>query len=398
MRAGQPRLHRAAVGGADIVATMLQGRRWLFCPLCGPRGRVVHASAEAEVKAMWVERAEWCLKPSRVRLEQFQRSLLPGALWLQGGAAAEQAPEADEGLPRALVLPAPRRRHALLSRGVCSVAYDVDFLVGVALFGGYLRNVRRMGEAAAAGFNLIFGEDAPRLWAELQAGTLRLPAASVQYGLRTRLDACCMLLQRRRRPPRGTGEVVSVELLVDASRAFGREVLAMREAVVLHSLDSPVPRVQQRRLPSVGMAHRHVSVYDKCMAMLHILRLEHGPGLAQVRGWLGLVTAVATDLGVETGLAEAMDVVPEYFGVVDAAAGSRHLLPRALRVAGWNHVWHTIMENVAAAAWPWYPAWAAQFSAVAEWATVAAHREKLDEWLDASGGGLSVCQRLACAR
>ena len=161
------------------------------------------------------------------------------------------------GVPTHLVLPACPRRHLLLPRGFATLAYDVEILIDVALFGGCLRNVRRSGDAAAAGFNLIFGEGAPRLWAQLQAGTLRMPAASVQYSLRTRLDACCMLVQRRRRTAARTGEVLSVELLVDASRAFGREVLAMREAVVVHSRDSSVPRVEHRRLPSVGMAHRH---------------------------------------------------------------------------------------------------------------------------------------------
>ena len=57
------------------------------------------------------------------------------------------------------------------------------------------------------------------------------------------------------------------------------------------------------------------------------------------------------------------------------------MLPRALRVAGWNHVWHTIMEHVCQTAWQWFPGWCTEFSGVAEYVSVTGHRECVDAWL-----------------
>ena len=76
-------------------------------------------------------------------------------------------------------------------------------------------------------------------------------------GSRLRLDGAAMLYERvsfRHSLTKSVGTLVSRELLFDASRAFGRGVLGIRDIAITFHPGTDAPAVEARRMPTPTLA------------------------------------------------------------------------------------------------------------------------------------------------
>ena len=140
-------------------------------------------------------------------------------------------------------------------------SYDPWFLVDCALFTGHLRQVRGAGGAARDALVATLGDAAPYFLAYLDARGWRMPGRETLRSSRLRLDCAAMLYERvsfRHSLKKGVGTLVSSELLFDASRAFGREVLGIREIVLTFHPGTDAPAVEARRMPTPTLGHRRM--------------------------------------------------------------------------------------------------------------------------------------------
>ena len=78
---------------------------------------------------------------------------------------------------------------------------------------------------------------------------------------------------------------------------------------------------------------------DKCAATLFAIILETGLDVRRLRAYLRCVRAVVSDFGVEAGVADAADLLPEMLQTITsgrlACDGQQFLFPRAVQMPGW---------------------------------------------------------------
>ena len=153
------------------------------------------------------------------------------------------------------------------------------------------------------------------------------------------------------------GRLVLRQLFFDASRGFGREVLAVREAALTCRGGEGPPDVVQRRLPMVSLGHKHMAAEDKAMALLHSIFCIAGPALKDLAAYLKSVRGMPQDIGMEACVGNAGNVLPAFFGAAPVEEESPWLPLLSLRVGGWNHCFHGVIERCVKEALPWYPSW-----------------------------------------
>ena len=333
----------------------------------------------------WLTRSQFslrklcCLKPSRADIERQQVKQAPTQEIMQDpplGAAAEPQPLAEVADLHLQV----RRRHRFRKSSKVGITFDPWFLVDCILATSHLRNVaslkhswRETLDVAVSGGHEAFQRAAERVG-------FRWPGRHLLYKGRVRLDCALMLLSRKvwaRNLNAKGAPFTTRELMVDASRGFGREILGCRENVLTFTgIDSP-PSVISRRMPTVSLAHHHMTAADKTMALLHSVWLEKGPYMHAVLAWCRSIRAVPTDMGVESYIANSMNVVPALFG---KEGGVGYTFPLALRVSGWHHIMDNAMKFVTSKCLPWFLDWLSMLRTLSGFLHLKCYRDVLENF------------------
>jgi hypothetical protein len=221
-----------------------------------------------------------------------------------------------------------------------------------------------------------FGE--PRLL-ELQGEARRWPAREHLRQARILLDWSCCLLQRHcaaSAQARHEAAPIDLHCWADASPASGFEAFASVCSTALRSAEG-LQVGPKRLMPLVYLGFGHQALADKVFAFLHGLFLEVGPDLARLRWRLSRIRSWTTDMGVESGLADAQDLLPSFLDAIGSgivAEQASHLFPRAVHQPGWHHVWDTILRD-ALSALSWWPDWLRLCRPVVKFMRVASYRE-----------------------
>jgi len=216
-------------------------------------------------------------------------------------------------------------------------------------FSKFIRNQKRFSEAldAADGFSLK---------AELGAAPARDHADDIARTNRQigdkRVDVLGMLLQRREfRANRLLDRILLINLFTDASPVTGEELQGMIMEQVFTNKE-----VQRDTLPGSTLRYGQLSAISKGVALLYSLWLVAGPYFVDIAFCVAKVKAICTDFGNETRTVHLPDIVQAFlhwmegFDLVACRMFVRHdrrLFYRALRLAGWSHLWGNIIKKMA---------------------------------------------------
>ena len=175
--------------------------------------------------------------------------------------------------------------------------------------------------------------------------------------------------------------------MIDSSPKMGRELFAILETVILPRAVGEVPVFTQRQIGVVAMSHKHTTGADKGITLLHSVWSEYGGTKGALDCWMASVRGVTSDLGTEWMLGQARNFVPMFVGVAPGAADAEFAFPGALRVPGWNHLCHGMIETVAEQCLPWFATWSAAARQVVNFLAGEDYVEALTHSLLAKGLG-----------
>lgn len=187
-------------------------------------------------------------------------------------------------------------------------------------------------------------------------------------------------------------------LAFDASPQRGVEFFITVERVVLRSAleglaDTAWPAVEQRMLPPATLGHGRMRLHDKAQAHVHQVWLDYGPTVSDVRKANLDVRQCLSDMGVELGIADAKDTLPEFLGEASVEEASvAYLYPLAIVVPGPQHIIDSVLQH-ALAALPGWPAWQEKAKVMCQWLASATHREFLVSRVTAMGGEPDVVSK-----
>jgi hypothetical protein len=279
-------------------------------------------------------------------------------------------------------------RHNIITRGWQRRRYETWFHIDCVLFSGNMRNVAKLKQQSRDGLGVVFGDAGLRFYdAQIKYG-FPYPVPSLVRFNRVRLDLACAQYERQfplfRRVRDG---VTTSELLFDASRGFGREVMSIVENTLYCSIDAPKPLIISRRLVAVSLAHKHMSAEDKGIAVLHAAFVKHGPSKQDIDTWARSVRVTPIDFGVEASLTDCQNIIPAFFGTQPCPSDSPYFLPLALRIGGWNHQWHALVQDTIKRCFPWFPEWLPVFKHVCDFLSDKSYMDVLRAELIAASRG-----------
>ena len=196
---------------------------------------------------------------------------------------------------------------------------------------------------------------------------------------RVRADLVAMLLHRQWFKREGSTLEVSssVSLYVDSSPQWkGQELFAA-------SVDYYSTATHERRLlPVIHLPRDFLDLDGKALALLWQLWLMVGPTFTEMRRYLGLIRCVVTDMGTERLLADAPDLLPEFFaqlgGTGDPSRYPREvrLFPAAVQVQGWKHCMDLLIRR-GLSSMLFFPGWLEKFKHVCSFLRTASVAEAL---------------------
>ena len=96
------------------------------------------------------------------------------------------------------------------------------------------------------------------------------------------------------------------------------------------------------------LGYGFMKLEDKIFSLLWALFLEIGSDPLMMRWRLACIRGFCTDMGVECGIADAPDLLPEFLsaiGVNVKVPRLRFLFGFAFWTPGWNHVWYGILQD-----------------------------------------------------
>ena len=251
--------------------------------------------------------------------------------------------------------------------------FTVPHLVRAVLASGSLTSACNLGLNRVRQLQYMFPQRWATLVSSLQADGFRDPSGSVLCRARKRFDIACMLAQRywamnegpfirflfcdASPQKRQSWEVfLSGEVLIPVSAVRGRSVSEIDPAVIV-----------RRKAPLNTLGIGRVSLEDKLASVLHQAWLEYGPAEGSIRSLVNGTMGALTDMGVEFGIGDAKDIIPEFFGREAGSAATRgFLFPRALKLPGSKHIVDLILRSVTSAI-PWFPAALEHFKAIVQW-------------------------------
>ena len=198
---------------------------------------------------------------------------------------------------------------------------------------------------------------------------------------RPRFDVCMMLarrnflvdLLRQPIPPK-------FYYMADASSACGYESFSVIENVVL--LDSESASDLQsdwRQAPTVFLGIGMLSLKHKVFAFLWAIWLEVGPNQSRMRWKCNQICGLTTDRGIEIGICDSPDVLPDFLQAIGAAGEvprQEYLFPQAVWIAGWHHLLDNCIEQVLSAV-DWWPVFFDRLRQATKFLRIDTHREKL---------------------
>lgn len=176
---------------------------------------------------------------------------------------------------------------------------------------------------------------------------------------RVRIDAVPALLQRREN--HDSSLQVARGMRCDASPKLNAEITMEMESVFYDS-SAKVNVVQREYLPGATLVHRLSRLPQKLFVCLWGLFLCFGPTLFQMRHLLRSIRWVVSDFGVESSIADAVDCLPTWAhwakGLPTEEAplpnASAFLLPLAVFVPGWNHLFSNIIKDACTSLRHWH--------------------------------------------
>ena len=362
---GVQEVYRWHAAARDCDAIVHGERQFWFVALGDGKG-VGHAADEQRDAEHLFSRDLLCICKPPVRYLREARAAMTGLadFTLPAGLGAE----AQAGRAEPVSVTFPATRHQEIRRGVQSFKYALWFHVDCALLSRNLRDMRNVQNVTRDVLVALLGDVGEPVFEGLVQNGFRWPSRGQVAQDRIRLDFACMLYQRELF--RGALRDVAAsqrtfrEVLFDGSRAFGREALAIRENKLVFTDFNEPPQVSSVRFPTVCVGHGQMTAADKGHAVLHAAFLVRGPGKRELEQWAQSVRCVPTDLGVETMLCNAANVLPAFYHTVAKARDQPFLFPLALRIPGWQHICHNIVEDTVAQTMRWFPSFIADFREV----------------------------------
>ena len=204
-----------------------------------------------------------------------------------------------------------------------------------------------------------------------------VPSPQTLRRARVHLDAAAMLWTRSRTASRK--DTASFRYLsFDASPQRGWEMFGSVERLVtLEQLLSEKPEVTARRLPLTVLNASKQKLQDKVMAHIHQVTLMCGRDIKVLRKVNREVRQCITDMGVELGIGDFPDVLPEFFGQQqDQQAARGFLYPLALVIPGPQHILDTVLQHGLSVI-PWWPEWQARAKILCQFVHKVTYRSDL---------------------
>jgi len=258
-------------------------------------------------------------------------------------------------------------------------------------FGAFLKRQRDLPDASEAGTACYchFARQLPPTSLEKRED-VRMPSQPSLCKGRIKLDIASMLARRSFCALRGR----SFRCLgFDASpQRGGVEVFATLERAVLKSdianLSDPStamwPRsVETRRCPLAALGQGRAALSDKAHAHANQVWLEYGGSIAAYMESNLDVRGVISDMGVECGIGDYVDISNDAFANPARPSKFRsmndHLYPLALVVPGPQHAIDVVVQSCLESL-TWWPEWSHSAKTLCQWSNASAHRERL-AWL-----------------
>jgi hypothetical protein len=269
--------------------------------------------------------------------------------------------------------------------GIKGFSFDPWYIVDTVLFSRHLRSCSSLQQASQDNLALIFGDQGTVFAEQIITSGFKFLHKSWARRYRVRVDIATMLLHRHMgKTLIASTRLIGRVLMFDASRGFGREVLGMREDVVTFADGCDIPTVCSRRLVTSSLSHGHMSAADKGATLLGAAFRDHGPTKKQLGDWCDSVFVIPTDDGVESVVADSRNCLPLFFGLTATSRDPEFLFMNALRVSGWNHVCHGIVEECISSL-SWYPSWISAFKDLCSILALPAYRDAFEKALVVSG-------------
>ena len=294
-----------------------------------------------------------------------------------------------DSLAIAAVAEAPTRRRAWATQATLRTrrrfTFEFQFVLDCVAATWRSRTLRDVSGQGEDWLRAALGPAYPALAARRERSGFKWPGRSLLQEARTRLDMACMLYNRRLHA--ASREQPLRELMLDSSPKVGREVFGVHETVLVLQHPAQPPQLRSRCVGVLGLAHRHTTAPDKALALAYLLWREYGPTLPCVRRMTESVRGVTTDLGVEFSIGDAGDFVAHLFGQDGEVARGARAFPGALKLVGWSHVIHGVVEYTITTSFAWYSRWLSRAKPLQEFFSDLGYVEALGRRLDEVGEG-----------
>ena len=196
-----------------------------------------------------------------------------------------------------------------------------------------------------------------------------------------KMDAVSCLVERREFAAFFQEDKVrSVHFYADGSPVVGHELQAMMMDLVLRD-----GTLTHHILPAVTLGYAMTSALDKMLALLWVLWLVLGPSATVLLKCLELCISVTTDQGTEASMVDVVDIAAAFMkslaggpihALGDLVRIDRPLLPRAMRIPGWQHMCAGLSKYVCKLS-PSYPVYLAHMQALTSAMRIGTWREHL---------------------
>lgn len=177
------------------------------------------------------------------------------------------------------------------------------------------------------------------------------PSTSTRARARHRTDIVCLLLERREVTAWLEEDLIeSIQVYSDASPCVGVELQGQILDFCLTN-----GNIYRRVLPGAELAYGMTDATSKAVTLLWGIWLACGPGKAQVRKILSLISAITTDNGTEINLLLLPDILDAYYlwmageelrTLKDKIVPGSRLFCNSLRLIGCGHTFGGIMETI----------------------------------------------------
>ena len=248
----------------------------------------------------------------------------------------------------------------------------------------HLRNLSAAKEAQSDTIMAAFDD------AEIASLSVSPPSRRFLIKARARFDVVMMLMRRHALQVRARDIRSSPQwyYMADSSPASGFESFSIVENMVDGNEST------YRMAPCTFLAVGQLGLKQKVFAFLWALWLEVGPSQALFRWKLSHIVGFTTDRGVEKGIADVCDVLPEFLATLSVECSlskCSHLFPHALWIPGFHHLLDKCAEHVLSALDFW-PDFLRRLKQAIKFLRIDAHRQRiaravlaLEVDLDASG-------------